>query len=60
MYIDYASIITENINYESQNENFEICMVNESYIVIKVLIAVNLHLFLYFEMHGVMISVSAF
>ena len=60
MYIDYASIITENINYESQNENFEICMVNESYIVIKVLIAVNLHLFLYFEKHGVMISVSAF
>ena len=60
MYVDYASTVTENINYESQNENFEIHMVNESYVAIKVLISENLHLFLYFDKHGVKISVSAF
>ena len=60
MYVDYTSIATENINYESQNENFEIRMVDKMHVVIKALIAVYLHLFLYFDKHGVKISVSAF
>ena len=40
-----------------KNENFEIRMVNESYFVIKMSIAEYLHLFLYFNKHGVRISV---